>query len=274
MNSSGVPVLMYHALVDTYEPYMAAVHVETAAFELQMGWLAAHGYRSISPMQLLQALEENQPLPNSVVITFDDGYASLLQKALPILARYGFSATLFLTTESVGWPTYKNLPEFGDSVPLEDRPLTWDEVRVLQAAGWSIEAHSRTHQNHRNLTSAELQQEMGGSKAQIEACLHSAVQFYAFPYGKYTAGSLELLDALNYRAGFSVHPGQANSKDDVRRLPRLEITAQCGLEEFARKVTTGYDSSSEKYRSTVRNILFRSPRLKDFLQKGLGRYSN
>ncbi|TGE04185.1 polysaccharide deacetylase family protein [Hymenobacter fodinae] len=273
--STGIPVLMYHALVAVPEPYMAPVHVAGEAFVQQMAWLAAEGYQAITLLELQQAVLLRRPLPEkAVALTFDDGYLSLIEQALPVLKPLGFMATLFLTTGAVGCPSYEQLPNFGASAPRHDRPLTWEEVRELQRAGWAIEAHSCAHLNHAQLSDLELEQEIVGSKSQIEYQVGTPVQFYAFPYGKYRAAALRSIQEVGYVAGFSVHPGLVRPGQDLRRLPRLEITAHTGLEEFQRKVTTGYGSTTEQYRSKARNLLFQSPRVKDFLQKGFTKYIN
>lgn len=262
---------MYHALVPPDAPAGHRVHVSVAAFEEQMRWLHEAGYHTISLPELQAALARRQLPPRAVVITFDDGYFSLATYAAPVLRRYGFRPVLFLTTDAVGEPDHSCLPGFAQTVPLTDRPLTWPEVRALQAQGWDVQAHSCSHCNHASLSEADLRQEMQESKTCLETHLHTAVRYYAFPYGKYTTPALKALSALGFEAGFSVHPGKARPGNDLRRLPRLEINALCSLLEFRRRVEMGYGTTVENYRSRVRNLLFRSSRLKDVIHRVLDR---
>ncbi len=266
-----VRILMYHALVERHEPYQAAVHVEVARFAEQMAWLAASGHRVIAlaevPAVLAGAAESAPP---AVVLTFDDGYYSLLHHARPILARYGFPATLFLTTDAVGEASYAGQGEFARSAPVGDRPLSWPELRELQAAGWAIEAHGCSHRALAGLPPPALAGELRGSWAAIARQLSYEPRYLAFPYGSYDRHTLRALTAAGYQAGFSVHGGPATPASDPRRLPRLELTATCELAEFARLVATGYPSEGARLRAGLRNWAYRVPLIKDALL-GLGR---
>ena len=56
-------------------------------------------YRLISILDLLQVIETHEPLPpQSVLVTFDDGYHDFLSVAWPILEHYHVPTILFLPT--------------------------------------------------------------------------------------------------------------------------------------------------------------------------------
>lgn len=263
---------MYHALVGRHEPYMAAVHVEVARFAEQMAWLVASGHRVIALAEVpavLAGTSASGELP-AVAITFDDGYYSLYAQARPILQRYGFAATLFLTTDAVGAPSYASQGEFAQSAPAGDRPLSWPELRALQAAGWTIEAHGASHRALAGLPPAALAKELRSSRAAIARHLGYEPRYVAFPYGSYDRHTLRALGPAGYQAGFSVHGGPATPASDPRRLPRLELTAAGGLEEFRRLVATGYPSEGARVRAGLRDWAYRVPLVKDALL-GLGR---
>jgi hypothetical protein len=102
--SGRFPILMYHGVNGTLSrrhPYYET-NTSPAAFRRQMQVLAAGGYQSLS---LDGALGAPSPCPlakKPVVITFDDGYADFYDEALPILAEFGFIATVFIITGSTG----------------------------------------------------------------------------------------------------------------------------------------------------------------------------
>lgn len=257
---------MYHALVEQAAPYMAPVHIERARFAEQMAWLAASGLAVRPLAEALAALRQPGGAGPIVALTFDDGYHSLYTHARPILAQYGFAATLFLTTGAVGQPSYDGEPpEFARSAPRGDRPLTWPELRTLAAAGWAIEAHGCTHRSLAGLAPAELAQELSQSRAAIAQHLGHAPAHYAFPYGSYDRRTLRALGGAGYAAGFSVHTGPATPASDWRRLPRIEVTADCNLTTFQQLVRTGYDSPGAQYRAQLRNWAYRVPAVHDAL---------
>lgn len=107
-------VLRYHSVSEMNAdseiyrcPFIA---VTPRTFERQMRMLA--GRYVVVPMSLLVArLAAGQPFgPRTVAITFDDGYMDNYRFALPVLARLGLPATIYVTTNAVGngwsfWPS-------------------------------------------------------------------------------------------------------------------------------------------------------------------------
>jgi peptidoglycan/xylan/chitin deacetylase (PgdA/CDA1 family) len=67
-----------------------------------------------------------------VVLTFDDSVKSHFTVARPLLLKYGFGATFFIT-EGFGFTTHK------------DRYMTWEEIARLDADGFEIGNHTRSH---------------------------------------------------------------------------------------------------------------------------------
>ena len=117
-----VPILMYHHL-DPLESGAATMTV--AAFEAQIASLADAGYTAVTLHDLVNFVDEGTPLPEKpIVITFDDGYMSNYEYAMPILERYGMCATVFAIGYSFGCDTYKDtgvpiIPHFGADEALE-----------------------------------------------------------------------------------------------------------------------------------------------------------
>lgn len=75
-----------------------SLHLPVEVFQSICALLAAD-YHVISMADLVEARTNHLPLPeNSVVLTFDDGYASNHELAYPILRKYHLPATIFVTT--------------------------------------------------------------------------------------------------------------------------------------------------------------------------------
>jgi hypothetical protein len=78
----------------------------------------------------------NRPDRPYVVLTFDDGYRDFSTHAFPILCKYGFSATVFLPTASIG-PQPK---KFKGKLCL-----SWKEVKQLFREGVAFGSHTVSH---------------------------------------------------------------------------------------------------------------------------------
>ena len=99
------------------------------------------GFTTLTLSELASALAgDARRLPERpVVLTFDDGFADFHRAALPLLRRYGFTATVFVTT---GWIADAGRHAAGRS---PGRMLCWSQIREAAAAGVEIGAHSHRH---------------------------------------------------------------------------------------------------------------------------------
>lgn len=100
-------------------------------------------------------------------LTFDDGLASHVTTAIPILDRHALKATFFLFTDNVG----------------QEPPQNWAAWRAAAEAGHEIGSHS---QSHLNLTITEdrsvLQAEIAGSAQIIAEMTGVRPLSFAYPY--------------------------------------------------------------------------------------------
>ncbi len=100
-------------------------------------------YDNSKPASVSQ-VQDLQPIPDRlVVLTFDDGNKSDTTYVAPVLKRYGFGATFFITE---GLNFLKNKAHY----------VTWEEVKELHEAGFEIGNHTRHHKNVNNQSSEEV----------------------------------------------------------------------------------------------------------------------
>ncbi len=266
---------MYHALVEKRTTNLHTVHITVESFRQQLEWLAANGYKTITIDEMLNGFATKNNPGKYCVITFDDGFHSLCVYALPLLKQYGFVATLYLATAATGKNDFASLPSLNPAtMPAGDKPLTWNEIKELQSNGWSIQSHSVSHADNSTLSAAQFEYEITESKKNIEQQLKEPVLHYAFPFGKYNAASLKILKKNGYQTATTVHAGLCTPKNDLYRLPRLEINHTDTIASFVKKIETGFISSKEKIRSSARNIVFSNPTIKDISKKIFGKKIN
>src|SRR5262245_45277787 len=98
---STVPfVLMSHSVADRdSDPYRITVTPDR--FTRQMRWLARHRLRGVAMGELLGAAQRGST-KGLVGLTFDDGYADFPRHVVPVLARFGFTATVFVVAGRLG----------------------------------------------------------------------------------------------------------------------------------------------------------------------------
>jgi peptidoglycan/xylan/chitin deacetylase (PgdA/CDA1 family) len=93
-------ILNYHRVLERADPLLDA-EPDLAAFRWQMK-LLADCFNVLPLDQAVDALARGTMPPRAVCITFDDGYRSTHDLALPVLREFGFPATVFVTTGYVG----------------------------------------------------------------------------------------------------------------------------------------------------------------------------
>ena len=266
MKVPGIPVLNYHAIDENLvgKPSSPNVTVSLAAFKEQVKWLHDEGYTSVEKDELQAVILNGKKIyDKKVLITFDDGYNSLYKHAMGILSEYNFKATLFLSTSFIG-RTYDQ-PDF--AYVKNDRQLTWEEIKALVTAGWSIQSHGNTHVRMNHLDKKSLSQEIKVSKDIIEQHLGLPVDEFAFPYGLYNNMVLTQLRDSGYKFAYSVHSGKLMPHARRYRLPRIDINNMDDMDSYKIKVSTGYISPKVEMRAKMRDIIYANPVVKDMIEK-------
>jgi peptidoglycan/xylan/chitin deacetylase (PgdA/CDA1 family) len=199
---SDLLVLCYHAVSPTWP---AALSVTPEALDAQLGGLARRGYRGARFTDAVTA----PPRGKTVVVTFDDNYRSVLELAKPILDRHGFPGTLYVPTNWVGAEKPMAWPGIDRWLGTEHEPelhaLGWDELRYLEAAGWEIGSHTRSHPHLAEVADdATLADELAGSKAVVEERLGVPCTSIAYPYGNFDPRVEAATAAAGYRAAGTI----------------------------------------------------------------------
>jgi peptidoglycan/xylan/chitin deacetylase (PgdA/CDA1 family) len=212
---SPVPILMYHSIGGSDR-----LAVRPDAFAEQMAHLAAHGFTPIP------FAARTRPADRPVVITFDDGYADLHEHALPVLRRFGFPATVFVTT---GW--LRDAGRYAAGEP-PGRMLTWRQTEELAAAGMEIGAHGHSHAELDQLSGAALHAELRLSRDLLQDRLGRAVTTMAYPYGYSSARVRREVRAAGYDAVAAVANAVMPDHHDPLAVPRLTVRARTSIAGF------------------------------------------
>ncbi|MGB0721674.1 MAG: polysaccharide deacetylase family protein [Gammaproteobacteria bacterium] len=88
-------VFIYHRIVERPDPLNPG-EPDAARFEQEMRWLSSV-YRVLPLGEAVARLRAGTLPARSACVSFDDGYASNVSRALPILKRLGLTATFFIT---------------------------------------------------------------------------------------------------------------------------------------------------------------------------------
>lgn len=95
-NERRISIITYHRILERHDPLLES-EPDIETFTWQMETLAAC-FNVLPLYDAITAIRENRVPPRAVCISFDDGYRSCHDLALPILTRLGLPATVFVTT--------------------------------------------------------------------------------------------------------------------------------------------------------------------------------
>lgn len=244
---AGLSVLLYHYVGPAAPGGLRRWTIPGERFERDMAFLARRRYVGIRPADWLAWLREGKGLPEKpVLITFDDAYADLTAHALPALERWGFGAAVFVVTALVG---KTNLWDERAGYPSRQL-MTGDQIRAWAARGIEFGAHSRTHPELPSLPDAQLQDEIAGSRDELEQVLGRAVETFAYPYGLFD-GRVRGAVRGSFALAFTLQPGINRAETDRHLLRRNEVTPGDSLLQVAFRVRYGW-SPVERLRAQAR----------------------
>jgi hypothetical protein len=106
-----------------------------------------------------------------VILTFGDTLKGQITTAKPILDKYGFKASFFITCEWVGLQKSKS-PR-----------MNWQDISALQNIGQDIESKTMTHRNLSKLSATDLNFEVSQSKKCLSDHGIRNVTIFATPHG-------------------------------------------------------------------------------------------
>ncbi len=207
------PILIYHSI----RPYIpsdtkgARRWIATPeTLEAELSWLRENGYTSVTFDALTASITGGAPLPaHPVIISFDDDWQSQYDNAVPLLRKYGFTATFFVWVRAVGRAHH----------------MTWDEIRELDAQGMEIGCHTLTHLILTRLKSDEqLRHEIVAAKEMIEAQIGHPVTSLAYPFGQYDERVVQAVRDAGFTSARTTWPGVFHTRDGVLSLTGMVRT--------------------------------------------------
>jgi peptidoglycan/xylan/chitin deacetylase (PgdA/CDA1 family) len=215
------PILMYHAVNVGDDPYN--IQVSPQRLRKQLSLLRSLGYRGVSVNRLLMPGKAGERL---VGLTFDDGYADFLTTAVPVLAEFGFTATVYMVAGRLGdtntW----------DPAPPRRPLLTAAELGTVLSAGHEVGCHGMTHTALRGLSSQELTYEVTESQRVLESVVGAPVTGFCYPYGSYDADAMaEVRSTYQYACAV-----EASQHHNAWTLPRIFAGQRDHTLRFASKL--------------------------------------
>ncbi|PCJ39433.1 MAG: hypothetical protein COA81_10280 [Alphaproteobacteria bacterium] len=157
-------------------------------------------------------------------ITFDDGYLDNYLNAVPVLLKYGASATFFVSTDKVTNNTAfdHDLEKLGMGL----NNMNWNQVRQMQEWGFDIGSHTVSHPRLSTLDTASLKKELENSKLTITKKLGIKDVMFAYTHGgkkDFTIEARQIAEKTGYACICSAYGGVNNVPVNIWNIKRFGV---------------------------------------------------
>ena len=218
-----IPILMYHAVeAPPAGTAFPELWVPAESFAAEMQALHRDGYHAITMAAATDYWRGRRRVPRKpIVLTFDDGFRSQVEEAMPVLKRLGWPGVLYLEVASLHTPGSGGISDAG--------------VRELLRAGWELGSHTMTHPDLPTIGAEQLHEEVADSRQLLRRRFHVPVDAFCYPAGKYDDAVVAAVERAGYRTATTVDPGLAGPGDRFR-LPRVRVNGTDGADTLMRQL--------------------------------------
>jgi peptidoglycan/xylan/chitin deacetylase (PgdA/CDA1 family) len=214
-----VPILVFHK-IDAVSPEtrVPRSYVRPEQFDALLGSLRRAGYTGIGFDAYLAHRQGGAALPRKpILITFDDGYRSNAEIAVPLLRKHGFTATIFVLPGRLGGTNSWDAGE--PQEPL----MTADEIRALRAQGFFFGSHTFSHVRLTDVPADVALRELRDSRTALEALLGEPVRTICYPWAQHNASVRALAREAGYECGVGVRRRLNRDDTDLMALHRIPV---------------------------------------------------
>jgi peptidoglycan/xylan/chitin deacetylase (PgdA/CDA1 family) len=168
-----------------------------------------------------------------VAVTFDDGFANLLENAFPVMKERNIPVTIFVPNACLGknppWLEYSTHENKTEKLMSEQQLKAISKQVLIGSHGFS----------HVDLTDEKInvENELIQSKQHLETLLDKEVTLLAFPYGRSNETARTIAKNLGFKRVFNADP---ISKENDFFMGRVDVSPDDWKIEFYLKILGAY----------------------------------
>ena len=209
---SGVPIIFYHGIGKP----KSKLQVLPVNFEKQIKYLFNKGYKAVLP----QDLEKTKKGEKFFLITFDDAFKSVYQKALPVLKKYGYCGAVFISTDYIG----KKTSYAGGGKNKNFDLLNVAEIQALKNEGWFVGSHFASHKYLPTVPVNEVRKDyLRSDKHLKDIGFERAGKIIAYPFNFFNKQMIDVLKRAGVKIAFAGGNRLYTEKENKLCLPRFDI---------------------------------------------------
>jgi len=172
------------------------------------------------------------------IVTFDDAFKSIINNGVPVLEKAKTPFTLFIPAGQLG----KNTGWLKNSGHRDecDAVLTIEELLSIPSEIVTFGSHTINHYDLTQIKHKEALTEITDSKLFLESSLKKEINYFSFPYGRYTLEAVEFCKKAGYTQVFGIVPESPLAPFKTYVKGRIEVDPSEWYIEFVLKILGGY----------------------------------
>ena len=218
----SVIALMYHRFD---EPKYGSTSISSELFEKHLKLIKENDFNVLNLKDFLDILINKKKIPKkTLLITVDDAFRSFYNFAFPLLKKYNFPFSVFVSTASV-------------SKDEESDFMSWEMLKEIQKHKGMVFNHTVDHISLLGLSDKMIIDQV--TKASNEIKLRLGIdnpKVFSYPYGESSERVEKILEELGILAAFSQHSAPLNHNDSLYRLPRFSLNNEYGTLDRLRMI--------------------------------------
>lgn len=231
-------IIYYHEVVEKGQGY-SYQKIDKDKFENQMKYLHDQEYHSLLFSELDKTLPEK-----AIIVSFDDGFRTVYENAVPIMKKYGIRGNVYLPTKYIG---------------VDAHFMTWEMVKELSKDNFfEMQAHTHNHIDIRRLNKVTIKEQIKYSDGIFQEQSLNLPKAFCMPFGTFDKKSLRLLKNQNrYKYILGSYYGHIQSRYlEKNVLPRIGISNDDTMKVFIDKLDGKYDWKGplQRLRLLLKNI--------------------
>ena len=226
-------IFVYHDVSEPDSPQHSDLYsTEPGRFEEQIDFLREN-FEIVSLDEIVSRTDAGGK--RLAAVTFDDGFLSVKETAMPYLLRHRIPFTVFLNSTAVekNFIPYDQFDEINRKYDCQVY-LDREDVKHLARNGVTIGSHTASHRTLSDCDEQALREEILENKKYLENLVGSEAAHLALPYGKrehYNQATLEYCRQAGHRFVYSTNPvyfkgAWSANGDAMKAVPRVGLTNQ------------------------------------------------
>lgn len=208
-DSTSAVIFVYHRIGEDQFP---DTNIRIDQFASHIDEIIQGNYNVMPLPDIVNAIKKGEQLPDkTIAITFDGGYKSILENAVPILLKHKIPFTVFFSTDNANWGagSYMN----------------WKELKKLSSYnGVTLGIHSASYTRFTNSEPETIKAQLNKAKSEFKKHIGSVPEFYAYPFGEYSIAYRDIVEQNGFTSAFGQDSSVAYTDSDLFSLPRFSMT--------------------------------------------------